>query len=239
MNKIKFISIAMFILALVVGAFISTKDVLAVASPALLAKDFTVWSQGGVIGYDAGFSLTGNAIFNNAQSIVIKLYSGNTLLQTNTALKGKITGTEFITPFDVFGTFNYTKDGYFTNKKEIEYGRILAPTKVVANVILADGKVLTTIDAQLIGNTKAIGVTPIGKVLGAGTFNFTSKMKNGSISNEVMELQKFLNNNGYDCGTSDGKFGAKTKLAVIEFQIANGLEGDGVIGSLTRGILNK
>jgi peptidoglycan hydrolase-like protein with peptidoglycan-binding domain len=63
-------------------------------------------------------------------------------------------------------------------------------------------------------------------------------MKNGSNGNEVIELQKFLTALG-DTLTADGKFGPKTKAAVIKFQIANGLEGDGIVGALTRAVLNK
>lgn len=76
-------------------------------------------------------------------------------------------------------------------------------------------------------------------VLGVEKFNFTLLLKIGSKGNEVLELQKFLNNAGYDCGTADGKFGQKTKNAVIKFQKANNLIGDGVVGAITRKALNK
>jgi hypothetical protein len=78
-----------------------------------------------------------------------------------------------------------------------------------------------------------------GQVLGAQSFHFTLTLKKGSKGDEVTELQKFLNAAGYNCGTPDGKFGQKTKLALIKFQIANGLKGDGVTGPLTRAVLNK
>ena len=84
-------------------------------------------------------------------------------------------------------------------------------------------------------------VTPVvvGKVLGVEKFNFTKIMKNGSNGNEVAEFQKFLNGAGFDCGKIDGKFGVKTKAALIKFQIANKLTGDGVVGAKTRVLLNK
>ncbi|MFA5095304.1 MAG: peptidoglycan-binding domain-containing protein [Candidatus Paceibacterota bacterium] len=78
-----------------------------------------------------------------------------------------------------------------------------------------------------------------GQVLGTEKFNFTSLLKEGSQGNEVMELQKFLKTAGYDCGIADGKFGSLTKTATIKFQIANELEADGIVGTLTRAILNK
>ncbi|HAQ02779.1 TPA: hypothetical protein DEP30_02970 [Candidatus Nomurabacteria bacterium] len=64
-------------------------------------------------------------------------------------------------------------------------------------------------------------------------------MKNGSKGNEVIELQKLLNASGYNCGEADGFFGPKTKGAVIKFQLANSLKGDGLVGPATRATLNK
>ena len=84
-----------------------------------------------------------------------------------------------------------------------------------------------------------VKTTPaIGQVLGAEKFNFTKFMKKGSKGNEIIELQKFLTTLGYTL-TADGNFGVKTKAAVIKFQIANKLVGDGVIGAKTRAELNK
>ena len=79
----------------------------------------------------------------------------------------------------------------------------------------------------------------VGQVLGAEKFIFTKLMRNGSKGNEVMELQKFLNNAGYNCGTADGKFGPKSKAALIKFQLANKLKGDGIVGPKVRALLNK
>ena len=78
-----------------------------------------------------------------------------------------------------------------------------------------------------------------GSVLGAEKFNFTLLMKIGSKNGDVKELQKFLNTKGYNSGTVDGKFGLLTQAAIIKFQIANGLKGDGIIGPITRVALNK
>lgn len=96
--------------------------------------------------------------------------------------------------------------------------------------------------------TPVLALTPDpGKVLGAEKFVFTLFLKKGLKGSEVAELQKFLNANGFTVSLSGagslGKettlFGAKTKLALIKFQIANGLKGDGVVGDLTRAVLNK
>lgn len=77
-----------------------------------------------------------------------------------------------------------------------------------------------------------------GQVLGAESYNFTLLLKRGSRGTEVMELQKFLNANGYNSGVEDGIFGPITEAAVKAFQTANGLVADGIVGPLTRAVLN-
>jgi hypothetical protein len=84
--------------------------------------------------------------------------------------------------------------------------------------------------------TGNIGTT--GQVLGAEQFNFTLTLRMGSKGNEVIELQKFLTALGYNLGTADGKFGAKTKAALIKFQTVNNLKGDGIAGPKVRALLN-
>ena len=89
------------------------------------------------------------------------------------------------------------------------------------------------------GHVLNASTEPVGKVLGVEKFIFTLLLKKGSTGNEVLELQKFLNNANYNVGTADGKFGAKTKASVIKLQIANKLKADGVVGVATRAFLNK
>lgn len=89
------------------------------------------------------------------------------------------------------------------------------------------------------GNTGTFNIPKNGQVLGAQSFHFTLTLKKGSKGNEVTELQKFLNNAGYNVGTPDGQFGAKTKATVIKFQTANKLIGDGIVGAKVRILLNK
>ncbi len=110
-------------------------------------------------GYTAGFGLT-NATFTGATSIIEKLYSGDTLLQTNTAIISKVnvdvTGTQISSPFDVSGTFDYTTDGYWTNVREAEFGQTVPANKVEATVILANGKTVTAINTNLVGDPTTI-----------------------------------------------------------------------------------
>lgn len=129
----------------------------------LSAEDFGVMIASGVKGYTAGFGLT-DATFAGATSVVMELYSGTTLLQTNTgtALIGStILGNQISSPFDVFGTFDYTADGYWTNVRGSEYGQNLIPTRVVATVTLENGKVVTAENTNLTGDPSTIfPVTP-------------------------------------------------------------------------------
>ena len=58
--------------------------------------------------------------------------------------------------------------------------------------------------------------------------NTYPKLSMGSRGDDVRALQRRLNDLGYDCGSVDGVFGAKTKLAVRYFQDAIGVKQDGV-----------
>ncbi|WP_083553395.1 peptidoglycan-binding protein [Clostridium intestinale] len=45
--------------------------------------------------------------------------------------------------------------------------------------------------------------------------------------------QERLNTLGFNCGTADGIFGEKTRVAVIAFQVSGGLSADGIVGQNT------
>jgi hypothetical protein len=71
-------------------------------------------------------------------------------------------------------------------------------------------------------------------------YNFgTTTLKLGSKGNVVKELQRFLNNKLNLKLIVDGVFGLKTKTTLIKFQLMNKLKGDGVVGPLTRAMMNK
>ena len=126
--------------------------------------NYEVSAELGVLkGYTAGFSLTG-ATLENAKSVVVKLYHGYRLLQVNTAtdkFKTEITGVQFSSPFDIFGTFDYEKDGYWINFRRTEYGQHLIPTRVVAHVRLANNRVLMARNINLTGDPATIYPEPI------------------------------------------------------------------------------
>ncbi len=79
-------------------------------------------------------------------------------------------------------------------------------------------------------------------------FIFKKNLFLGMISNDVKELQKYLNSHGYiiakygagSLGKEITKFGPATKAALIKFQKANKIKpANGLFGPLTRGVVNK
>lgn len=68
--------------------------------------------------------------------------------------------------------------------------------------------------------------------------SFTTLMKKGSKFGEVSKLQEVLNASGFNSGIADGLFGPMTDMAVKAFQTANSLDSDGIVGPMTRGVLN-
>ena len=61
----------------------------------------------------------------------------------------------------------------------------------------------------------------------------TQQLKNGDTGAQVKLLQKALKSLGFYSGTVDGDFGGGTTSAVVQFQSAHGLTGDGIVGADT------
>lgn len=64
-------------------------------------------------------------------------------------------------------------------------------------------------------------------------------LRKGDAGDDVKAMQERLNQLGYDCGEADGKFGTRTKNAVVRFQTEHGLDPDGVVGRKTWAELDK
>ncbi|KGK86650.1 hydrolase [Desulfosporosinus sp. HMP52] len=64
-------------------------------------------------------------------------------------------------------------------------------------------------------------------------------LKVGSKGPDVVELQTKLNYVGYNVGKADGVFGSLTQQGVINFQRANKLTVDGLVGPITAKTLNN
>ena len=63
-------------------------------------------------------------------------------------------------------------------------------------------------------------------------------LRPGTTGSSVTDLQKALNQLGYDAGTADGNYGAGTTAAVSAFQKDKGLTQDGVAGPTTLAAIN-
>ncbi|MBN1526450.1 MAG: peptidoglycan-binding protein, partial [Candidatus Omnitrophica bacterium] len=69
--------------------------------------------------------------------------------------------------------------------------------------------------------------------------NISIKSRPGKGSERIKDIQACLKSAGYYSGSIDGVKGPMTKKAIKEFQRANGLEADGIVGKRTWEILSK
>ncbi|MGW2084947.1 peptidoglycan-binding protein [Streptomyces sp. NPDC001880] len=70
---------------------------------------------------------------------------------------------------------------------------------------------------------------------GSDGLSFTSyaTQQSGSTGAQVKAVQQLLNEQGYSAGAVDGSFGPATRTAVTAYQVARGLDADGVVGART------
>ena len=88
--------------------------------------------------------------------------------------------------------------------------------------------------ALIIGESACKGVCEYLNVeyIPRDSLNDYPTLRRGNRGNKVRLLQFLLQNYGYNLAR-DGIFGQKTETAVINFQQANGLKADGIVGPLT------
>ena len=72
----------------------------------------------------------------------------------------------------------------------------------------------------------------------AAKTNFEVKPREG-VSVKVKDIQRALKNAGYYDGKVDGVKGKNTRRAIRDFQSANGLKADGIVGSKTWELLSR
>lgn len=73
------------------------------------------------------------------------------------------------------------------------------------------------------------------------SYEKTGKKTYSELATELSpkQIQRALKKAGFYKGGIDGKIGSKTKEAIIKFQKANGLKGDGIVGKRTSEYLRK
>ncbi len=120
------------------------------------------------------------------------------------------------------------------NHPQVPAGK-LTPTMAA----LGDGPTRAACSPPSSGTTPANGpgqVSP-GSGLSSVTPSSATFLRRGSSGPHVAELQQMLKDAGFDPGPLDGKFGPKTKAAVLAFQRAKGIQVDGIVGPQTKGAL--
>jgi len=89
-----------------------------------------------------------------------------------------------------------------------------------------------------LGVTVTSGTSPNSST-NSSKYKFKGLLYIGIISDEVLELQKRLAEEGYFNGPATGKFGGLTYSAVVEYQKAHGIRQTGNVGEATRAALNE
>jgi len=128
-------------------------------------------------------------------------------------------------------------------------------TGIVEKVFQQDGKTMVqTIEGnssnKVARRTYALNdphIVGYGTVTGSGggtpvpnnppTTGGRPTLRQGSRGPDVVDLQRRLNELGFNAGSADGDFGPKTLAAVKAFQQSRGLAADGVVGPKTWGAL--
>lgn len=87
--------------------------------------------------------------------------------------------------------------------------------------------------------TTTTTTTTTAGTTGGGSYDFgTTVLKTGSSGVAVVELQTFLNAALGTTLSTDGAFGPMTASAVMQWQTANGLLADGLVGPMTKAVMN-
>ena len=109
--------------------------------------------------------------------------------------------------------------------------KLLAARRYYAGKIDGDYGPMTT--AAVLAYQQAIGFPATGEADDITQVMLGGGMRLGSRGPAVKELQTRLTALGYGTGGVDGKFGEYTLAAVAAYQVAMGLDSDGIVGPLT------
>ncbi len=203
-----------------------------------------IGSSGAIHFVNEPSAITRNIYFrNNIVKDIIEY--GWIYIQTNT---GGISNV-YIQNNNVYNCINGTSIRY-------ESGAVAITNLVQSSLTTSNPLFVSSTDFHLQSNSPAIdvgtdvglpynGIAPdlgayeSGGVLGESKYNFTLNLKLGSKGNEVKELQNILIKEGHLIGRADGIYGPMTKGAIIKYQKKNNINPLGVVGPITRSVLNK
>ena len=129
---------------------------------------------------------------------------------------------------------------------EYQTGNFYVKTRELVNNLL-NKKNVTVVDQSVtpvISTPSSTSTLPIinNKMKIPASFHFSQNLKLGSKNNEVLYLQYFLNNYGYEVKNPNAYFGAQTKAALIKFQKDKGLSTEYQTGNFyvkTRELVNN
>ncbi len=96
----------------------------------------------------------------------------------------------------------------------------------------AEAERTTAEQAQALDEMKTSGTSKVKT-------NISVKSKENTHAGRIKDVQQALKNAGYYSGSIDGVKGKSTKKAIKDFQKANGLKADGVVGRKTWEILSN
>lgn len=189
---------------------------------------------GGGVTYSYGFTINGGAVTTATPAVTLNVTPTGNSHQMWVSNNSSFSSGSWV-PFQ--STYPWTlTQGIGTNTVYVRYGEASSTVATAQTSIQLTAPTVSNISTPVSVST----TTSTGVVLGASTYNFTSTLQVGSTGADVTALQNLLLVDGFSIPAgATGRFGAQTRTAVIAFQKAHGLAPVGVVGPLTRGVLNQ
>lgn len=137
-----------------------------------------------------------------------------------------------------------TELGYDPGPVDGYYGYVTQSAVMLfqaVNGLYVDGVVGPYTRNALFGSVPGQTIVPAEPEVPEGTAEpeVPGQLSLGSSGEDVLEVQQLLQSLGYNPGALDGYFGPVTEAAVKEFQKANSLYVDGVVGPITYNVLHS
>lgn len=184
-----------------------------------------------VTSYQKANNLTADGIvgIRTAQKLKSDCYSSNSFSTSSSTLKVGSRGYAVKVLQDNLRTL-----GLYNNKSTAYYGPI---TK---NAVISFQRSKGLKQDGIVGpNTQAKIQTALKGKDNSSSTAYSSTLRVGSKGSQVTSLQQRLKELGYFKGNTTKYFGPITKNAVINFQRANGLKTDGIVGQNTWNVLRR